>query len=147
MKLGQAARLAGFGIGCVIGTVHAADHFPVARITTGEGYSITAVQRARPDAKTCEAANARFTEPFKAQCESCQVQWSRCKTRLDPQESAAVAGKPLKSYSVALPAVRMILTGDGAKAACERIAFQTRQQGVQQAKCLGPGAAGLSPPP
>ena len=134
------ALLSMFALGCLVGSASAADYFPVSRITTKDGYSITAVQRAQKDAKACEAANARFTEPFKSTCETCSVQWSRCKTKLDGQESAAIGGKALKSYSVALPLMRMILTGEAAKAACERIAFQTRQQGVQQAKCLTPGA-------
>jgi hypothetical protein len=125
---------------CTAGLAAAAQYFPVARVDTKAGYSLRAVQSAKPDRKACVAANKRFTDALKGNCPECQIRASECRTRLQGENAAALADKPIRNYAVRAPGIRVIVAGRQAATACEQIAQQsTKRSG--QANCVKPGSA------
>jgi hypothetical protein len=143
MKIAMKSFSIGLGIFALsAGLASAAEYYPISRVATPEGYSLTAVQQSRSKRDACIDANRRFTDSITSNCAACRVEASQCKTRLSTAERAAAAGKAVKNYSVAAKGIRIVLSGskDVVKTACEQIAGDTVRRGISGAACVNPGA-------
>ena len=118
-------------------------YFPVARVTTGEGYKLSVVQPSIAQRDACAKANTRFTDTLKSGCPSCKVEAAQCRTKLTGKERDAAAGKAVPEYVVTAGAVKILVTGKKAvaKSACEQLAASLKGKDLKDAACIAPAAA------
>ncbi len=116
-------------------------YYPVVRMAAPEGFTITAVQTPVANQEACDAANRRFSEPIKKACNDCKFEIERCAGSLTGDEKALAGDDPLNDYSVIAVGIRMIVAGPAkvAKPACEQLASDMVQKGVNTAACVYPG--------
>ena len=116
--------------------------YPVARVATPEGYTLTVVMAPVANRKRCEIVNRAFIDPVIKGCPACRLELERCDGSLSGAEKALVSNDALSDYSVNAAGIRMLVTGPAgiAKGACEQIATDMVRAGAQTAACAYPGA-------
>ena len=118
-------------------------YYPVARITTGEGYKLVVVQPPVAQRDACVKANLQFTDALKPGCASCKVEAAQCRTKLTGKERDVALGKAVPEYVVTTGPVKIIVTGkkDIAKSACEQLAAGAKRKDIKDAACVPPSVS------
>ena len=119
-------------------------YYPVTRVQTPDGYTVTSVHREVVSQKTCEVVNDTYVSTIRSACSKCEIEYSRCDREVGPAERAVLAGEPSSDYTVVSDAMHLILTGpEGVvRAACDEIARGIVGRGVKSAVCVVPRGAG-----
>ncbi len=123
--------------------VEAQSYYPVARVTTPDGFTYTIVQTVRDARSACGEANNRFLDPVKGACKDCTVLYARCERELNGTELALSKGNGEAYYMVVSPGLHMKVEGprEKARAVCDQIAVDMTRRGYQSAACIYPRGA------
>ena len=116
-------------------------YYPVARLTSTDGYTFHVVQDRVDTRGECGRANDRFIEPVKHSCAQCRVAYARCERELQGLELQLVLGEPVPLHVVVAPGLRMAIEGPAAtlRRDCEQMAAAIVRVGVPSAACAYPG--------
>jgi len=116
-------------------------YYPVARLTSSDGYVFTVVQDRVGTRGECGKANDRFVLPVKRSCTQCRVAYARCERELQGLELQLVMGEPVPLHVVVAPGLRMAMEGPAQtlRRDCEQMAAAIVRVGVPSAACAYPG--------
>jgi len=116
-------------------------YYPVARLTSTDGYTFTVVQDRVATRDECGRANDRFVEPVRRSCTECRVAYARCERELQGLELQLIMGEPVPLHVVVAPGLRMALDGpaESLRGVCEQMAAAIVRVGVPSAACAYPG--------
>jgi hypothetical protein len=116
-------------------------YYPVAKLTSQDGYTFSIVQDRVETRRECGEANDRFLEPIRRACTSCRVAYARCERELRGTELRLMMGEPVPLHVVVAPGLRMALDGpaESMRGVCEQMAAAIVRVGVPSAACAYPG--------
>ena len=129
--------------GSVLAYYHVANqsYYPVAKLTSVDGYTFHMVQDRRAQRNACGEANNRFLAPIKTRCLQCEVAYARCERELQGLELALLTGDPVPVHVVMAPGLRLALEGpkERVRRECEQLAAELVKGGAASAACVFPG--------
>ena len=116
-------------------------YYPVARLTSTDGYTFTVVQDRVATREECGKANDRFVEPVRRSCTECRVAYARCERELQGLELKLLTGEPVPMHVIVAPGLRVAMDGPPARLRqeCEQVAETIVKAGISFAACAFPG--------
>ena len=126
----------------VLAHLHVASqtYYPVVKLSSPEGLTLTMVQDPVSERRACGEANGRFLAPLRSGCKKCAVVYARCERELEGVEFALLNSQPVPHHQVLADGMRLMVEGSKQieRDACESIAVDIVKMGIASAACVFP---------